>query len=319
MGTGDTKITLTLLGSFELRVGGRACPELPRKAQALLALLALQNGRPLAREAAVDFLWSDSDTDRPYLSLRQTLGLIREQTGTGLVRLADGLLILRGDGHIIDTQRFESLAGSAGRHELACCAALYRGELLEDVATVARRFDQWLAVERIRFAAIAAEVMRQSALAHADAGEFDAAVTAARRLVALDELDEDSHRVLISVLGCCGRRAEALRHRGLCEQLLSAEPRIAADAEPVAVSPMPEPERVFAMLSPRRGRWWPRGGLAIACLVAAMIRSGTIEPQVPPIPSFAVVPVADTGGEAPIPTGLALPIRHFTGSERPVR
>ncbi len=146
--------------------------------------------------------------------------MIRHHAGTGLVRLARDRLSLRRDGVTVDAVRFQALAGSSDRCDLSRCGALYRGELLENVATISARFDEWIAVERIRFAAIAAEAMQQVALSHLDAGEFDAAVAAARRVVALDELRLDAHALLVSILGRCGRRAEALRHSAFCARVL---------------------------------------------------------------------------------------------------
>jgi DNA-binding SARP family transcriptional activator len=43
------KIELRLLGPLSLAIDGRERHQLPRKADALLALLALQPGRPIAR------------------------------------------------------------------------------------------------------------------------------------------------------------------------------------------------------------------------------------------------------------------------------
>ena len=46
---------LRLLGPLALAIEGRELHRLPRKADALLALLALQPGRPITREAAPIF------------------------------------------------------------------------------------------------------------------------------------------------------------------------------------------------------------------------------------------------------------------------
>jgi DNA-binding SARP family transcriptional activator len=218
----ETRISLTLLGPFGLWVDGRYCLPLPRRAQALIALLALREGHEAAREDAVDMIWGDTDPWPPGHGLRQTLELIRHHAGAGLVRLTRGRLSLKCDGVTTDTVQFQALAGSSDRDELARCTALYRGELLENVATVSPRFDEWIAVERIRLAAIAAEAMQQVALSHLDAGEYDAAVAAARRVVALDELRVDAHALLVAVLGRCGRRAEALRHSAFCARVLQS-------------------------------------------------------------------------------------------------
>lgn len=255
--TGDSPISLTLLGPFGLWVDGRYCPPLPRRAQALLALLALTPGHELAREDVVAMIWGNAGAGCDGLGLRQTLELIRYHAGTSLVRLSRDRLSLRRDGVTVDTARFQALAGSSDRGELSRCAALYRGELLENLATVAPRFDEWIAVERIRLAAIAAEAMQQVALGHLDAGEYDAAVAAARRVVALDELRVDAHALLVAILGSCGRRAEALRHSAFCARVL----RSTDDDAPAT-----------ALLAPYlagRARGGSRSGTSIAPLAPA--------------------------------------------------
>jgi DNA-binding SARP family transcriptional activator len=205
-----------------MRIDGRYCPPLPRRAQALIALLALTNGHEIAREDAVAMIWGNGGGWRRGLGLRQTLQLIRYHAGVSLVRLSRGRLSLMLEGVTVDVAQFQSLAGSADCCELSRCAALYRGELLENVATISPDFDEWITVERIRLAAIAAETMQRVALGHLDAGEYDAAVAAARRVVALDELRVDAHALLVAILGRCGRRAEALRHSAFCARVLQS-------------------------------------------------------------------------------------------------
>src|SRR6185437_709800 len=57
-------------------------------------------------------------------------------------------------------------------------------------------------------------------LGQLETGEFDSAVATARRVVALDELRLDAHDLLVSILGHCGRRAEAARHSEFCARIL---------------------------------------------------------------------------------------------------
>jgi DNA-binding SARP family transcriptional activator len=232
--TGDAPISLTLLGPFGLWVDGRYCLPLPRRAQALIALLALTPGHEVPREDAIASIWGDAGAGCAGHGLRQTLELIRYHADTGLVRLSRDRLSLRRDGVTIDAVRFQALAGSSDRRQLSQCAALYRGELLENVTTISTRFDEWIAVERIRLAAIAAEAIQQVALSHLDAGEFEAAVAAARRVVALDELRVDAHALLVSILGRCGRRAEARRHSAFCARVLRSIDDNASAAMPPA-------------------------------------------------------------------------------------
>ena len=64
------------------RPDGRELHQLPRKADALPALLALQPGRPIAREMIADFLWTDRGPEQARHSLRQTLLVLRRSVAT---------------------------------------------------------------------------------------------------------------------------------------------------------------------------------------------------------------------------------------------
>ena len=72
---------LRLLGPLSLAVDGHEMHQLPRKADALLALLALQRGRPITRETVADFLWTDRGPEQARHSLRQTLLVLHRSVG----------------------------------------------------------------------------------------------------------------------------------------------------------------------------------------------------------------------------------------------
>src|SRR5215470_20399844 len=83
------KSELRLLGPLSFAIDGRELHRLPRKADALLALLALQPGRPIARETVADFLWTDRGAEQARHSLRQTLLVLRHNVGHDLI-IAEG-------------------------------------------------------------------------------------------------------------------------------------------------------------------------------------------------------------------------------------
>src|SRR6201993_4370786 len=229
------KSELRLLGPLSLAIDGRELHQLPRKADALLALLALQPGRPMARETVADFLWTNRAPEQARHSLRQTLLVLRRSMGDDLI-LAEGNSLVIAPGTLaVDAIEFESLAASADRDALADAAMLYRGELLETRGPVAPRFDVWPAAERSRFAALAATILRRLAVARAAVGEIETAIAAAMRLVTVDDLREDSHRLLIELLARGGRRAEALRRFDAVAELLKRELGVRPDDQTKAL------------------------------------------------------------------------------------
>jgi hypothetical protein len=84
------KSEVRLLGALSLAIDGRELHQLPRKADALLALLALQPGRPMARETVADFLWTNRAPEQARHSLRQTLLVLRRSLPVVTQRDLDG-------------------------------------------------------------------------------------------------------------------------------------------------------------------------------------------------------------------------------------
>jgi DNA-binding SARP family transcriptional activator len=119
--------SLTMLGPFALVIEGRDVRRLPRKAQALVALLALQQGRPMTREAIADTLWTRSGPEQARQSLRQIVLVLRRELGRDLVRIEADLMAIAVGRLSVDALEFQTCAASVERDDLARCAELYRG------------------------------------------------------------------------------------------------------------------------------------------------------------------------------------------------
>ena len=52
-------VFLTLFGGFRMQIGSREAAAAPRKAEALLAYLSMQDGYSAPRDAIIDLLWTD--------------------------------------------------------------------------------------------------------------------------------------------------------------------------------------------------------------------------------------------------------------------
>jgi len=227
--------SIRLFGEFALATGGRELL-LPRRAQALLALLSLAEGGQARRETVANILWTQRGAQQERQSLRQCLWTIRQNLDCNVVEAGREVLRIATDSVTIDVITFETLAVSPFREQLARCAALYRGELLTGFSSISPQFDEWLITERRRLAGVAAGALRRLAEAHLAAGASDLAVATAQRLVVLDDLNEDSHRRLMHVLVQAGRRAEALRHYEVCVSTLRGELDVDPEPETAALS-----------------------------------------------------------------------------------
>ena len=124
---------VTLLGGFALRDGsGAVLGPLGRKAQALLAILALDPGKARSRDRLVALLWSDRGEDQARGSLRQALAELRKAFA-GLdppPLIADRETVrVDPDAVEVDVVRFERLVSEDTAETLATAADLYRGDL----------------------------------------------------------------------------------------------------------------------------------------------------------------------------------------------
>jgi len=199
------------LGGYAHLDGGHE--RLPRKSCALLAYLAMQEGRGAGREHLARLLWDASDPEKARHSLRQGLASLRralvDAGADPIVALDRDLLAIKPGAVEVDVHRFAALAQSADVADLAAAAALYGGPFLAGFDADAEPFEAWARVERARLQGVAAEALRR--LAAEQTGEPGRALDAAERLAALDPLNEGDRRLLMRLLAAAGRRVEALR------------------------------------------------------------------------------------------------------------
>ncbi len=230
-------LEIKLLGQF--RCSG-SHDDLPKKAQALLTYLAMNRGRAIPRDQLAELLWSTSGPEQGRQSLRQSLAAVRRALGAdarGMVETVGTDVLLAASGAVdVDVQRFETLAQSTVTADLAAANALYRGEFLADFDVPSEPFMDWVRVERTRLEATACGMLLRLAAALSDAGEHDAAIAVAERLVALDPLREDGHRLLMQLFASVGRRAEAVRQFAICKDNLRRQLDVAPDAKTVALA-----------------------------------------------------------------------------------
>src|SRR5262245_17142094 len=105
-------LTLSVLGGFDARLGDRPLA-LSRKAQALLAYVAMPPGHAHSRATLAGLLWSDSGEEQARNSLRQVLFEIRRamgKRGDRIFRVDHERAELLPDGTHVDAVALEQLA-----------------------------------------------------------------------------------------------------------------------------------------------------------------------------------------------------------------
>jgi DNA-binding SARP family transcriptional activator len=219
-------LSLTLLGGFQARLDSGAAMAVPtKKAQALLAYLALPPGRAHPRDKLAAFLWGDAGEARARDSFRHTLVAVRRALAAcPSILTLDGQTLALDPGLVeVDAVAFAGLATAQTPEALEQAASLYRGDLLEGLAVSAPAFDEWLLAERERLRELVLQVLARLFARRREAGAIDAAIQTALRILALDPLQEPVHRALMRLYAQAGRRGAALRQYQHCVAVLRRE------------------------------------------------------------------------------------------------
>lgn len=231
-GKGAAPVRLTLLGLFESSPPPAAAIAVSARARAVLAVLALQLGRPVSRDKLAEMIWPLSGLGPARQSLRQAIKTLRDAfaacPGFAIERDATaGSLLLRG--LATDVAELEAQARAPLDADASQIRKLYRGVFLEDFPDISAPFEAWLTEERARLTALAGNLFQARAAAAMTAGDWENAIVLARDAVRIDPLREDGHRQLMQAYAGAGRGSEALNHFEDLTRLLKAELGVAPD------------------------------------------------------------------------------------------
>ena len=136
----------------------------------------------------------------------------------------------------MDVHRFEILAQSTALTDLVAANDIYRDEFLAHFNVPSEPFMDWVQLERTRLEVIACGMLYRLAVTLSNANEYDAAIIAAQRLIALDPLREDGHRLLMQLFADVGRRSEAIRQFATCSDHLRRELDVAPDEKTIVLA-----------------------------------------------------------------------------------
>lgn len=254
-----TGVRLNLLGGFGWQVDGQSGPPLPKKTRGLLAVLAVERGRPMARERVAELLWPNSGPKQIQGSLREALySLRRPLRGRQVVASHDGALAL-GDDVATDVEEFERHALAEDLAGLRQAVQAYAGPLLAGFPHMEEDFADWLAPSRAELERKVLAVLARIGDLCTATGDAAGALEAAERMFAIDPLREEIHCRLLESCGAAGRRAEGLRHYAAITEALKRElgitpgadlraiaQRLRAEMDPPAAPERPPPEPIGA-------------------------------------------------------------------------
>jgi TolB-like protein len=190
-------IAVHLLGELEVKSPAGARLSVPgRRAAALLVCLADPNSA-WTREQISSLLWPDRGIPQGRASLRQELSRLRRALGLPAsepVELGGGLRF--SPEHVMfDLAEFRAAVEAGDRDAEAL--SMYRGALLQDVATDTTPLGRWLGRQRLAVQQLASECALRLLSAADRRGDAEAAQALALRLLAIDPAAEEGHRWLI--------------------------------------------------------------------------------------------------------------------------
>lgn len=246
-------LDITLFGSPRVARGGVPLAIGRHLTLALLAYLAAAE-QPPSRATLATLFWPELDESEAHASLRRALYDLSQAVGKEWLAVERERVTLPPVGGLrVDVRRFRDLAAQAAGHGHAtgqlcddCLAALteaaeiYRGDFLAGFSLRgSAAFDDWqsVTVEHERLAL--AGVLEQLATGLAGRRRCDLALPHARRWLALDPLDEASHRLLMQLHAWAGDRAAAARQYEGCVKVLAAE---------LGIEPAPETTALYQAL-----------------------------------------------------------------------
>ncbi|HEX3460973.1 MAG TPA: BTAD domain-containing putative transcriptional regulator [Acidimicrobiales bacterium] len=206
-----------LFGEFEVVEGGVTVSIRGAKQRALLALLALQRGKPVGADRLIDALWEEGQSANPANALQAQIGQLRRSLGTAAILTTDAGYTLAVEPGDIDAVRFEELVAKGRRllkegdvglasSVLGEAFELRRGEPLAEFAYAGFADGERAHLDELTLVAVEARAAAGLALdRHGEViGELEA-------LCREHPLREHLWELLILALYRDGRQAEALR------------------------------------------------------------------------------------------------------------
>jgi DNA-binding SARP family transcriptional activator len=243
---------LHLLGPPEVRLGETLLTFPTRKTLALLIYLALEDGSQ-PREHLAALLWPESNSERSYASLRNTLGHLQTalrqasgQTQTSYLTVTRQTLTLNPDAeveldlHTVERAYALACADRASRVPpensvslplLQSAADCHRGDFLTGFSLGdAPGFDDWVTIQGEVWRRRLGLILNRLSEIQFASGDFASAAETTAQWIALDGLNEVAYRRKMRAHFAAGERGQALETYDTCRAVLADE--LSTEPEP---------------------------------------------------------------------------------------
>jgi DNA-binding SARP family transcriptional activator len=241
-------LKLFVLGSPRLEREGQPLELNLRKALALLVYLAVSS-QPHSRDALATLLWPESDGREARARLRRTLHRLSQAIGDHILNSGSEAIRLQHHADLwLDCAAFRqhASAGLAAAAQdvavpehlahLRAAVELYPDDFLAGFTLPdSPAFDEWQFFQRESLRQLYGQVLEQLVQAYRSQHEWDRAIGYARQWLALDQLHEPAHRLLMRLYAWAGQQAAALRQYQECARVLEVELDVAPEDETTAL------------------------------------------------------------------------------------
>ncbi|MEZ4767395.1 MAG: BTAD domain-containing putative transcriptional regulator [Caldilineales bacterium] len=236
-------LEIRALGGLQVSNDGAAVTGfVSSKVAALLAYLAV-SGRPHQREALAGLLWGEMPDAAAANNLRQALTNLRKLAEPHVHITRDSVAFNRTAPYALDVETFRDLLRLSGGQPsgqriglLRQALTLYQGDFLEGFyVRDAPDYEDWALLQRVQLRELALRGWDTLAGLLLASGDYDEAVDAAGRLLAIDPWREETHRLRMLALARSGQFSAALAQYQACRDILQREFDAAPSAETTAL------------------------------------------------------------------------------------
>lgn len=250
------RLVLEFLGLPQVHLDKKPVAADRRKAIALIVYLAVNDVKhspqKYSRESLSALLWPDYDQTRAFSNLRRTIWEIHQVLGEGWLIAERESVCLNGDAKIdLDIARFLDLISQGCQQTaaalriplLADAVRLYRNHFLTGFSLKdAYPFNEWAFAESEELRHQLADALSLLSTDYGSLGKAEKAIPHARRLIALEPLNESAHRQLMEIYIQAGQHSAALKQYQVCEQILRKE---------LNLDPQPETRELYKKIRKR--------------------------------------------------------------------
>ena len=248
------RIELFLLGPPRLERDGVPLQFDTRKILALVAYVAVSGlgdeGGRVSRDSLIALLWPELEPSRARAVLRRNLSLLRTALAGEWLVVDQQTVSTDPEAEFwMDVDQFSRLVHVWQTHDhpqeqvcprcleaLAEAAALYQGDFLEGFGLRdSLAYDEWQFFQAEGFRQELASALERLVYGYSAYGDYMAALSYARRWLALDPLHEPAHQQLMQLYAQTGQRSAALRQYQECVRILDEELGLAPSEETTAL------------------------------------------------------------------------------------